>query len=105
MRPYAADARQASAREQGGNIIAMGGDAYRSSLLAFHDFWRPVAARLRGHLFVSAPGTDIVLICDGGRGGAVKALKHAAQALAAKDERPLSNRILAWTPTGWTPDP
>jgi hypothetical protein len=100
LRPDPADFKQALAAQQGGAIIALSG-VYQSSLLAFHDFWRPVAAGLKGPLLVGVPGTDVLLFCDGGQPGAANDLKKTVQMLAAQDERPLSTQILAWTPTGW----
>jgi len=82
-------------------VVAMIGDDYESSLLAFPDLWAALAAKAGGDLYVAAPAREIVIVCRADHRQALSALKQAAAAAAVQSAKPLPLVVLRSTQKGW----
>ncbi len=79
----------------------LGGDLYVASAFAFPDLWAAAAHRCHDNLLVAVPASDVVLYIDGTMHGALKSITHAADDVMAHDEKPFSDDVFRWAPTGW----
>jgi hypothetical protein len=79
----------------------LGDGTYVASTVAFPDLWADAARRCHGTLFISIPGADAVLYTDGIKPNTVEALAMYSAKMSAIDERPFSNAVFRWTPSGW----
>jgi hypothetical protein len=83
----------------------LGGDPYTASTVAFPNLWAAVAHRCGDNLLVSVPASDVVLYMDGSKSGALESITRYADKIVAHAERPFSDAVFRWSPTGWVPVP
>jgi uncharacterized protein YtpQ (UPF0354 family) len=86
---------------QPGQIGYVEGDVYHSSRLALHESWSRLAAAQGGKLIVAAPEWDTVLYVAEDTPSAIKALRTLTQNVMSMSPRPLSGKLLRWTPHRW----
>jgi hypothetical protein len=99
LRPLAAMARPVLP----GQIGSITGTVYEVSRVALHGQWAGLAQAQKGTLVVAIPTTDLVLYAAEATPKAMDALRTLARHIMAKASNPLSDVVLCWTPTGWTP--
>jgi uncharacterized protein YtpQ (UPF0354 family) len=83
----------------GVNLIA--GDPYAASWLIFPERWTAIAESVDGDLLVAAPANDVLIYGSGRANDSAAALAKAAAYVAERAQKPLSNAVFRWTPTGW----
>lgn len=79
------------------------GSPYESSRILFHQQWAAVADRAKGALIVAVPASDLVLYGNAASPDAIPALATLARVAASKAQRPITDRVYRWTPSGWIP--
>ncbi|MGO4869453.1 MAG: hypothetical protein ACLPGW_02425 [Roseiarcus sp.] len=88
-------------RAQAGEALAMRGDDYVASLLAFPELWTPLAEAFQGELYVAAPASDTVVFADARSDKSKADMSTMVASLLTHARRPISPVIFQWTPTGW----
>ncbi|HYM01670.1 MAG TPA: DUF1444 family protein [Stellaceae bacterium] len=88
-------------RREGFGVL--GGDYYNASRLMLHDDWAPLAKKMKGALVVAVPTNDVVLYGDAGRKKTLATMTDYAHYVVSTAQRPISQALLRWTPTGWEP--
>jgi uncharacterized protein YtpQ (UPF0354 family) len=99
--PRLADAPQVSAASKNGGFNYLEGDPYESTYLLLHDEWAPLAMKLGGHLLVAAPDADLIVFGQDAGKVSSDALSLLAKEAFRKAERPISQEVFRWTPSGW----
>jgi hypothetical protein len=83
----------------GVNLVAE--DPYAASWLIFPERWAGIAESVDGDLLVAPPANDALVYGSGRANDSVAALAKAAAYIGERAQKPLSNAVFRWTPTGW----
>lgn len=81
----------------------LAGQEYESSYILFPQLWSELAAKFGGALIVAVPEQGIILYGPESGSEAVGLLHKIAVEGARTAERPISTKVLRWTPKGWEP--
>ncbi|WP_249140270.1 hypothetical protein [Bradyrhizobium manausense] len=84
-----------------GQFGSLTGDYYQTSRLALVDSWAPLAKAQGGVLLVAVPAADVLLYSSEDSSAAVDALRALTRNVMSRSPKPLSDRLLRWTPKGW----
>jgi hypothetical protein len=85
-----------------GSFTLVAGNAYDSSCMADHDHWAPLAQPTSGKFVVAVPGADSCLFGKVDSEAALAEFRQMVLNIAGAAQRPNSDRVYRWTPTGWT---
>jgi hypothetical protein len=66
------------------------------------ELWAPLAKKFDGHLYVAAPGDQIVAFIDAREPNAKDEMLELVEIEGGKAHRQISPAVFAWTPRGWT---